>query len=82
MSFTVLILIASCSWRKFRTDENFIAEVDQENDPFLSGNYTTGEKKRQKPTKPNYSRIVVMGPDKTPVRTQKIFILRTCVQLS
>merc|ERR1719167_1195920 len=43
LCFTILILIASCSWRNFRPDDDFASETDQENDPFLAGsNYTTG----------------------------------------
>ena len=42
LTFTILVFIASCSWRNFRSSDNYIQEADQENDPFLSGNYTTG----------------------------------------
>ena len=42
LTFTILVFIASCSWRMFNSDDNYIQDVDQENDPFLSGNYTTG----------------------------------------
>lgn len=42
LTFTILVLIASCSWRSFHSNDNYIQELDQENDPFLNGNYTTG----------------------------------------
>lgn len=42
LTFTILVFIASCSWRNFGSNDNYSQDSEQENDPFLSGNYTTG----------------------------------------